>query len=105
MSDPVAAIAQIRDAVCAVLRIAPGEAAGQFQLNIVGTAWCVANSSVFVTAHHVFNGGQARDPAHRFYLLRTPANGHALQYWPVAGFSLEDPDRDLALLTAPGVVV
>jgi Trypsin-like peptidase domain len=101
MSEIPTAIASIRDAVCALLRIAPGEAADQFQMSIVGTTWCVSPDRAFLTANHVLNNGKPRDPAHRYHVLRAPGNGRVLQHWPVAGFRLEDPVRDLALFDAP----
>ncbi len=101
MSEIPAAISSIRDAVCALLRVAPGQTAEQFQMSIVGTTWCVRANAVFLTAHHALNNGKPRDPAHRYHVLRAPGNGHVLQHWPVAGFRLEDPVRDLALFDAP----
>ena len=95
------AIASIRDGVGALLRVIPGHAPRQFGLAIVGTTWCVATSRVFLTAHHVLNGGDTRDPSHKFYVLSAPGNGHALHYWPVSSFRLEDAARDLAILEAP----
>jgi hypothetical protein len=101
MPDHVGAIATIRDAVCALLRVAPAGAAGQFQLGIVGTTWCVSPGGAFVTAFHVLNEGSARDPAHKYYVLRAPGNGTVLQYWPVQAFQLEDQARDMVVLHAP----
>jgi hypothetical protein len=101
MSDVRKAIAAIRDGVCAILRIAPSPVAGQFNLAIVGTTWCIASNRTFVTAHHVLNAGNPRDTSHRFYVLRAPGNGRALNYWPVTGFRLEDATRDLVILDAP----
>lgn len=101
MSGAITAIAGVRDAVCALLRITPAQVVGQFQLGIVGTTWCVATPGAFVTAYHVLNGGSPRDPSHKYYVLRAPGNGHVLQHWPVVGFHLEDSARDLAILDAP----
>lgn len=101
MNDVRNAIATIRDGVCAILRIAPAQEAGRFNLDIVGTAWCIVSDRTFVTAHHVLNAGNPRDASHRFYVLRTPGNGRVLNYWPVAGFRLEDATRDLVILDAP----
>ena len=101
MPDVMTAVASIRDGVGALLRISPGQVAEQFQLGIVGTTWCVSDRGFFVTAHHVLNEAKPRDPAHKYYVLRAPGNGHALQFWPVAGFQLEDAARDLVLLHAP----
>lgn len=54
-----------------------------------------------MTAHHVFNDSQPRDPQDKFYILQAPGNGPALRFWPVTGFVLEDQQRDLAIITAP----
>jgi hypothetical protein len=54
-----------------------------------------------VTAYHVLNNAQPRNPTDKFYLLRTPGNGAALQYWPVTGFVVEDSSHDLVVMTAP----
>ena len=101
MNDVPAAIASIRDAVGALLRIAPGEAPGQFQLSIVGTTWCVSDGGAFLSAHHALNDGKPRVPEHRYQVLRAPGNGRALQHWPVTKFLLEDAARDLTLFEAP----
>jgi hypothetical protein len=95
------AISLVRDGVGALLRIAPSAQAGKFDLTIVGTTWCIAADRAFVTAHHVLNEGKARDPAHKFYVLCAPGNGHALHYWLVSGFQVEDAQRDLVVLDAP----
>lgn len=101
MSDVRAAVALVRESVGALLRISPSAVEGQFQLGIVGTAWCVSANLAFVTACHALNDGGPRDPAHRYYVLRAPGNGPVVQHWPVTGFPLEDPSRDLAILSAP----
>ena len=61
-----AAVALVRESVGALLRISPSAVEGQFQLGIVGTAWCVSANFAFVTAHHAFNDGGTRDPAFAF---------------------------------------
>jgi len=80
VSDLVTAIASIRDGVGVLLRISPAPVAGQFQVAIVGTTWCISVGGAFVTAHHVLNEGNPRDPAHKYYVLRAPGNGHVLRY-------------------------
>jgi hypothetical protein len=101
VSNVRAAVASVRDSVGALLRISPGSDAGQFQIAIVGTAWCVSANSAFVTAFHALNNLSPRDPAHEYSILRAPGNGQVLQHWPVTGFPLEDSPRDLAVLLAP----
>ena len=101
MRDLSDAIGSVRDAVGALLRISPAAEPGKFNLAIVGTTWCVTPGRVFVTAHHVLNDKNSRDPTHRFHVLSAPGNGHALFHWPVSQFLLEDATRDLVLLEAP----
>jgi hypothetical protein len=98
--NSVAAIAAVRGSVVAVLRISPTTIDGQFNLAIVGTAWCAASRGIFVTAYHVLNSSKPRNAADFFYLLRAPDNGHVLQSWQVERFLLEDPDLDLVILEA-----
>lgn len=94
------AIASVRDSVCGILRVhtLTGPKKGQSQLAIVGTAWCVVRNRYFVTAHHVFNEGRARDPADQFVILRAPGNGPTLDSIPVTGYALEDASLDLAIV-------
>jgi hypothetical protein len=66
------------------------ETAGdQFQVAVVGAAWCVVRNRFFITAYHVLNNGQARDPTDNFIILRVPGNGLQLQRVPVVVFTLE----------------
>jgi hypothetical protein len=101
MSDPVKAIATIRDGVCAILRVQAKTTPGQFTAGISGTAWCVSSTGGFVTAYHVFNNGKPRNPSDKFYLVRAPGNGTSVQFWPVTAFVVEDSNHDLAVITAP----
>jgi hypothetical protein len=101
MRDVSDAIGAVRDSVCALLRISPAGEPGKFNLAIVGTTWCITPGRVFLTAHHVLNGGNPRDASDRFHVLSAPGNGHSLYHWPVSGFLLEDAARDLVLFEAP----
>ena len=91
------AIASIRDAVCAVLRIHPLQG-GQVHTSMVGTAWCIIENRYLVTAHHIFNGGQRRDPDDRFFVFSAPQNGPQVFHAPVVSFTLEDPFNDMAII-------
>jgi len=63
-----------------------------------GTAFCVVKDRYLVTAFHVLNGGQPRNPLDRFIVFVVPANGNAAFHAPVTDFPVERPDLDLAIL-------
>ncbi len=103
-------IASVRDSVVAVLRIHPVQATvdpvspaapRQFQVAMVGTAWCIVENRYFVTAHHIFNDEQPRDHADRFYIFTVPQNGPVAYHTPVMAFPLEDHQSDFAILEIP----
>jgi len=96
MADLRVAIPAVRDAVVAVLAIRPSQP-GQFQCSW-GTAFCVVADRYLITAFHVLNGGQPRDPAIKHYALVVPGNGNPFFYFPVIGFPVERPELDLAVL-------
>lgn len=106
MPGPVPEVAAVRDSCCAVMRIVRKEKRRgknqpieiEFSLAFVGTAWCVSSDRFLVTAHHVLNGGKARNPKDRFYVFTTPGNGPHAYHFPVTGFPFEDPSADLAIL-------
>src|SRR3972149_3754292 len=113
MPDVDAAIPIVRDSVCAVMRVrrtekkpkkkkhgpkAPATQEIEVQVSFVGTAWCVVESKVLVTAHHVLNNAQPRQPDDKFYILSVPGNGDQAYHFPVVGFPLEDPSTDAAIL-------
>lgn len=93
----VSNIEQVRDSVCGLLRIHK-TAENQFTVGVVGTAWCIVRNRYFITAYHVLNNGQARDPKDNFVILRAPGNGPRLQRAPVVAFALEDPRCDYVVL-------
>jgi hypothetical protein len=106
MSDIARPLAQVRDSVCAVMRIVKlkpkrkkqGPPVVQFRLAFVGTAWCIVPDRFLLTAYHVLNEGKPRDPADVFYAFTVPANGDAAYHFPVTAFPLEDADADIAAL-------
>jgi len=106
MTDFVAGIARIRDSVGAVLKItkempaegAAADALPTFGVAFVGTAWCVVADRYFVTAHHVFNSGQPRNPDDRFVLFFVPENGLMGFHTPVTAFPFEDAGNDMAII-------
>ena len=106
-SEIASVIAAVRDAVVAILRIHPlpldsepsaPASVPQFQVSLVGTAWCIVENRFLVTAYHVFNNGAARDPNDRFYVFAVPQNGPAAYPTVVTGFPIEDSNTDMAVL-------
>jgi hypothetical protein len=103
----VGAIASIRDSILAVLRIhknptrqAHGalQTSMQFEVSIVGTAWCIVADRFLLTAHHILNNGQLRDSEDRYFAFSVPANGDAAYHTPVISFPIESPQTDMAIL-------
>lgn len=106
MTDLIQAIPRVRDSVVAVLRVhqAHGEKVkkghrvpAQVTCSF-GSAFCVMDDRYLVTAHHVLNGGQPRDPADRFFAFTVPGNGGPAYHFPVTGFPFESAELDLAVL-------
>jgi S1-C subfamily serine protease len=63
-----------------------------------GSGFCIVEDRYIVTAFHVLNGGQPRNPTDRFVAFVVPANGDPAYHFPVTGFPVERPDVDLAIL-------
>ena len=91
------AINSVRNSVCAVLRIRP-TGNNQADGSIVGSAWCVVDNKFLVTANHIFNDGQQRDPDDRFFVFSVPDNGSPAYHVPVVSFPLEDAISDMAII-------
>jgi len=115
MPDIARPLAQVRDSVCAMMRIVRlkpkhtkhGPAVVQFRVAFVGTAWCIVPDRFLLTAHHVLNEGKPREPADAFYAFTVPANRDEAYCFPVIAFPHEDAEADIAALeigppTAPG---
>lgn len=107
MADLATAIPVVRQSVAAILRIRmtrpetvkKGKVRpAQFRADLGGSAFCVVADRYLVTAFHVLNGGQARDPQDRFYAFAVPGNGESAFHFPVIGFPVERPDVDMAVL-------
>lgn len=79
------AIATIRNGVGAILRVhrLPDS---QINAAIVGTAWCIVANRYLVTAHHVLNNEQPRDPKDKFFIFSVPQNGMTALHVPVISF-------------------
>jgi hypothetical protein len=102
-----AAIRSIRESVCAVMKVSPTAAQGspsgsavppQYAVSFVGTAWCIVENKYFITANHVFNKGQQRNPEDKFILFFVPHNGLTAYQTNVAGFVLENEAYDIAII-------
>lgn len=96
-SDLIRSITSIRNSVCAILRIRR-ETQNTFQLHIVGTAWCIVPRQILVTAFHILNNGQPRNPNDNFFAFFVPNNGPRARHTPVVNFLLEDANADMAIL-------
>jgi len=105
--DLVRASASVRDSILAVLRIRRSPTLQthgsppiqiQFEVSIVGTAWCVVADRLLLTAYHILNNGQSRDPQDRFYAFSVPGNGEVAYHTPVTSFLIESPQADMVIL-------
>lgn len=109
---PTDGISGVRDATCGLMRIirkVKRKRSGsrknpqftetvELQASFVGTAWCIAADRYLVTAHHTFNGGNARSTDDHFYVFTAPGNGPSAYPFPVTGFPFEDASKDLAIV-------
>lgn len=104
--DLVAAIPTARESVVALFRyriVRPQSSKkgkirpAQFNVGW-GSGFCIVSDRCIVTAFHVLNGGQPRNPSDRFVAFVVPGNGGPAHHFPVTGFPLEKPDLDLAIL-------
>ncbi|HKZ38458.1 MAG TPA: trypsin-like peptidase domain-containing protein [Chryseolinea sp.] len=119
MADLIRTISDIRDAVCAVMRIRKVRdekikknkvRPAQFNLAFVGTAFGVVENRYLITAYHIFNDDQPRIPGDKFFVFTVPNNGPQAFHFPVVGFPIEEPKLDIAVLeigacATPGQIV
>ena len=107
MCDLTEIIPRIRNSVCAVMRIHPlpptkakknKPSQERFQASIAGTAWCFKENKYLLTANHIFNGGQARDPNDKFFAFVVPNNGDTAYHAPVIDFPFADSSVDLSII-------
>ena len=63
-----------------------------------GSGFSVVTDRYVVTAFHVLNGGQPRNPQDKFLVFVVPGNSSAAFHFPVIGFPVERADLDLAVL-------
>jgi len=104
-SGLVKPFARIRNSVCAVLKISrSADQSGlqpdqvRWDMSIAGTAWCIVPNRYLVTAYHVFNRGQARNPGDKFSIFIVPGNGPRVYNTAVIGFPVERPDVDMTVI-------
>jgi S1-C subfamily serine protease len=108
--DPIAAIPALRESVVAVFRYRalPQKSTSKHKkkgtpqtarFNVGwGSGFCIVPDRYIVTAFHVINDGQPRNPADRFVAFTVPGNGDQAYHFPVTAFPVERPDVDLAVL-------
>lgn len=107
MADLTTVIPVVRESVAAILRlhtvkpetvkkgkVRPAKIGGA----MVGTAFCIVADRYLLTAHHVLNDGQQRDPKDKFYAFVVPQNGDQAYHFPVVSFPVERPDSDIVVL-------
>ncbi len=107
MSDLATAISIVRESTAAILRlyIAKSERVKKGKLKpasveatLAGSAFCIVTDWYLLTAHHVLNNGQQRNPKDKFYAFIVPQNGDLAYHFPVLSFPIERPDIDIAVL-------
>jgi hypothetical protein len=107
MSDLSSAIQQAGGAVAAILRlhtvkpatVKKGKAKpAKISASFAGSAFCIVENRILLTAHHVFNDGKPRDPKDKFYAFIVPQNGPQAHYFPVVGYPFESPNLDMAVI-------
>jgi len=100
------AIATVRESVVAVFRfreVRPQTTKkgkvrpAQFNVGW-GSGFSVVADRYVITAFHVLNGGQPRNPQDKFLVFVVPGNGDPAFHFPVIGFPVERADLDLAVL-------
>ncbi len=99
-------IQSIRDCTCAILRVIKDETETEVAderevevgLAFTGSGVCIVDDELILTAHHVLNNGEERDPNDDFYVFCVPDNERRAYHYPVIDFPLELGDRDVAVL-------
>jgi len=114
MPELIKSISSLRNSVCSILRIhlkkekhKKGKVKREFEIALVGSAFCIVANRLLLTAFHIFNNGKERDPNDKFYAFTVPDNGPNAYDFPVTSFPLEDNVRDFAIIelgppAAPG---
>lgn len=107
MADLRAVIPVFRESVAAILRlhtvkpetvkkgkVTPARIGGA----LVGSGFCVVEDRYLLTAYHILNNGQQRDPNDKFYAFIVPQNGDPAYHFPVISFPIERRDVDMVAL-------
>lgn len=102
----IPAIARVRRSACAILRIrrksiAPNVSTtgpAGFELGFVGSGACIARDRYILTAFHIFNNAQPRDPGDKFVVFTLTDDNLVAFHCPVIGVPLEHVAHDLAVL-------
>jgi hypothetical protein len=103
------AIPKLRESVAAILKLRVTTPGPPTQFNYGwGSAFSVVQDKYLVTAFHVLNSGQPREPDAKFYALVVPGNGDPFFTFPVVAFPVERQDLDIAVLeigpcSTPGI--
>lgn len=119
MSDLSSAIQQTGDAVAAILRLHTVKPAtvkkgtakpAKTGASLAGSAFCIVENRILLTAYHLFNNGKPRDPKDKFYAFIVPQNGPQAYHFPVVGYPFESLDLDMAIIevgacATPGVKI
>jgi hypothetical protein len=96
MADLKTAITTVRESTTAIFRVRKtGPTEAQFSW---GSGFCIVGDRYVVTAFHVLNGGNPRDPQDKHYAFTVPRNGGPYFVFPVVDYPLERPDIDIAVL-------
>ena len=107
MSDLLRAIQQTGDSVATILRLHTLKPATvrkgtakplKFSASLAGSAFCIVENRILLTAYHVFNNGKPRDPKDRFYAFIVPQNGPQAYHFPVVGYPFESLNLDMAII-------
>jgi hypothetical protein len=103
--DLITAIPTIRNSTVAILKyraIASTNSVGVQQQTQYECGWgsgvCIVDTRYILTAFHILNNGQLRDPADGYVAFVVPQNGNIAYHFPVIGFPLERQDLDIAIL-------
>jgi hypothetical protein len=67
-------------------------------VGFVGSGWCISSKRYIATAHHIFDNGNPRNPADKFFAFAVPGNGPLAYHAPVIGVPFDDPAIDMAIL-------
>ncbi len=70
----------------------------QFEMGFVGSGVCIADGKYVLTAQHIFNNAQPRDPLDKFVVFTLTENNLQAFHCAVVGFPIEHAAHDLAVV-------